>query len=569
MYTFFYLFLWYISYIFTEQSILIKNILMKSKTIYFDETGRSKLLDGIRKMSGAVKSTLGPMGNTVLIESENHLRGITVTKDGVTVAKSIALKDPVEDLAVRIMREASERTATQAGDGTTTAIVLAEALVQYGHEELVDAKINRTEVLRHMVELTKEAVKVIKKKAKKVTDKTLRDVAIISANNDEGIGGLIADAFMEVGESGIVTVELSQGSETTYSATNGIKVDRGYTSPLFVNNRKKDECILEDVYILVSDAEISNILQIENILKPIIQEQKKLLIIAPCSANVTNTLAANVMKNSLKICNIPPPSFGYKQHELMEDIALSVGATYFSEKTGDDLSLIAFNDLGMASKVIVGRDNTIIIKEEIENNAQVTERVDQLREALADTTNIAERRHIENRIASLCGGIGVISVGGTTDIEQKELYDRVDDAVCAVKSAMEEGILAGGGLILHRIGEALYAEGSNEANSLHAGNYGHDEAVAKMILGEAMMTPMRQICINAGKNGLISKLPTDVSHAKLWGYGFNVKDSSYGNLIKMGVIDPAKVTRCALENAVSVATTILSTNAIITNDDLS
>jgi chaperonin GroEL len=246
---------------------------MKNKTIQFHEEGRSKLLSGIHKMAGAVKSTLGPSGNTVLIESENHTRGITVTKDGVTVAKSIALADPAEDLAVRIMREASERTATQAGDGTTTAIVLAEALVDYGTEQLNNSEVNRTEVLRCVVELTKDAVYTIKQKAKDVTDKTLKDVAIISANNDEEIGGLIADAFMEVGDSGIVTVELAQGSETTFSATNGIKVDRGYSSPLFVNNRKKDECIFEDVYVLVSDAEISNILQIETILKPIIQEQ--------------------------------------------------------------------------------------------------------------------------------------------------------------------------------------------------------------------------------------------------------------------------------------------------------
>jgi chaperonin GroEL len=537
---------------------------MKNKTIQFHEEGRSKLLSGIHKMAGAVKSTLGPSGNTVLIESENHTRGITVTKDGVTVAKSIALADPAEDLAVRIMREASERTATQAGDGTTTAIVLAEALVDYGTEQLNNSEVNRTEVLRCVVELTKDAVYTIKQKAKDVTDKTLKDVAIISANNDEEIGGLIADAFMEVGDSGIVTVELAQGSETTFSATNGIKVDRGYSSPLFVNNRKKDECIFEDVYVLVSDAEITNILQIETILKPIIQEQKKLLIIAPCSANVTNTLAANVMKNGLKICNIQPPSFGYKQHELMEDIALSVGATYFSEKTGDDLSLIAFNDLGKASKVIVGRDNTIIIKEDIEENTEVSERVAQLREALADTTNVAERRHIENRIASLCGGIGVISVGGVTDIEQKELYDRVDDAVCAVKSAMEEGILAGGGLILHRIGEDFYYDGEERVKT-NDKEYG----LAKMILGKAMMTPMRQICINAGKPNLITELPNNVAHVKKWGYGYNVKNEKYGNLIKMGVIDPAKVTRCALENAVSVAVTILSTNAIITFDDLS
>jgi chaperonin GroEL len=543
---------------------------MKNKKIYFNEDGRNKLLKGIKKMAGAVKSTLGPSGNTVLIESEEHLRGITVTKDGVTVAKSIALKDPVEDLAVRIMREASERTATQAGDGTTTAVVIAEALVEQGTKGLdAQAKyVNRTEVLRWMVELTKEAVGIIKKTSKKVTKKTLRDVAIISANNDKEIGGLIADAFMEVGESGIVTVELSQGSETTYSATNGLKVDRGYTSPLFVNNRKKDECIFEDVYILVSDAEITNILQIETILKPIIQEQKKLLIIAPCSGNVTNTLAANVMKNGLKICNIQPPSFGYKQHELMEDIALSVGATYFSEKTGDDLSLISFNDLGVASKIIVGRDNTIIIKEDIEDNAQVTERVAQLREALAETNNVAERRHIENRIASLCGGIGVISVGGATDLEQKELYDRVDDAVCAVKSAMEEGILAGGGLVLYRIAK-LFMEKWQQFEPDYKDRIDEvDKHLAYAILADGMKMPMFQIHENAGTFDKIFKAPSPFEDEKEWyTHGMNAKSGEYGDLIKMGVIDPAKVTRCALENAVSVAVTILSTNAIVTVDE--
>ena len=537
---------------------------MKKKTIYFDETGRSKLLDGIRKMAGAVKSTLGPSGNTVLIESENHLRGITVTKDGVTVAKSIALRDPVEDLAVRIMREASERTATQAGDGTTTSIVLAEALVLHGFDYLSQDGVNRTQALRHMDHMIDGCKEIITQHSKDVSDKTLKDVAVISANNDEAIGKLIADAFIEVGESGIVTVELSQGSETTYSATNGIKVDRGYSSPLFVNNRKKDECIFEDVYILVSDAEISNILQIETILKPIIQEQKRLLIIAPCNGNVTNTLAANVMKNGLKICSIPPPSFGYKQHELMEDIALSVGATYFSEKTGDDLSLISFNDLGKASRVIVGRDNTIIIKEDMEDNANVSERVDQLKESLADSNNVVERRHIENRIASLCGGIGVISVGGVTDIEQKELYDRVDDAVCAVKSAMEEGILAGSGLTIFRLGLEMVAV--NEVFS----RLSREAKTARRILGNAMQTPLMQICENAGKTDYFKdyiQTSNKMTATKRWGYGYNVKTGEYGNLIKMGVIDPAKVTRCALENAVSVAVTILSTNAIITFDE--
>jgi len=536
---------------------------MRNKNIQFGENGRSKLLSGIRKMAGAVKSTLGPMGNTVLIESESHTRGITVTKDGVTVAKSIKLSDAAEDLAVRIMREASERTATQAGDGTTTAIVLAEALIEAGTLNLKDSDINKTEVLREMVQLTKDVVGRIRLQAKDVTDSTLRSVAVISANNDEKIGSLIADAFIEVGDSGIVTVEMSQGSETTYSATNGIKVDRGYATPLFVNHQKKDECILEDVYVLVSDAEITNILQIENVLKPIIQENKKLLIIAPCNANVTNTLAANVMKNGLKLCSIQPPSFGYKQHELMGDIALSIGATYFSEKTGDDLSLISFSDLGVASKVIVGRSETIIIKDDA-HSKEIDERVEQLRDALNLATNAGDRKHIESRIASLCGGIGVISVGGATDTEQKELYDRVDDAVCAVKSAMEEGILAGSGLTIFRLGLEMVAK--NEVFS----RLSRESKTARRILGNAMQTPLMQICENAGKTEYFKdyiQTSSKMTALKRWGYGYNVKTGEYGNLIKMGVIDPAKVTRCALENAVSVAVTILSTNAIITFDE--
>ena len=536
---------------------------MRNKNIQFGEDGRGKLLSGIRKMAGAVKSTLGPMGNTVLIESESHTRGITVTKDGVTVAKSIKLSDAAEDLAVRIMREASERTATQAGDGTTTAIVLAEALIEAGTLHLKDSDINKTEVLREMVQLTKDVVGRIRLQAKDVTDSTLRSVAVISANNDEKIGSLIADAFIEVGDSGIVTVEMSQGSETTYSATNGIKVDRGYATPLFVNHQKKDECILEDVYVLVSDAEITNILQIESILKPIIQENKKLLIIAPCNANVTNTLAANVMKNGLKLCSIQPPSFGYKQHELMGDIALSIGATYFSEKTGDDLSLISFSDLGVASKVIVGRSETIIIKDDA-HSKEIDERVEQLRNALKLPPNVGDRKHIESRIASLCGGIGVISVGGATDTEQKELYDRVDDAVCAVKSAMEEGILAGSGLTIFRLGLEMVAK--NEVFS----RLSRESKTARKILGNAMQTPLMQICENAGKTEYFKdyiQTSNKMTASKRWGYGYNVKTGEYGNLIKMGVIDPAKVTRCALENAVSVAVTILSTNAIITFDE--
>ena len=283
------------------------------KQLHFSDEGRDKLIQGIKQIANAVKSTLGPRGNTVLIESPEHLHGITVTKDGVTVAKSISLLDPVENLAVRMMKEAADRTATSAGDGTTTAIVLAEALVDAG-TKLIDAKVNRTEVLRHLVEITKLISKSLKVKGKKLDEKRLRDVAIISANNDKTVGGIIADVYESVGKDGVVTVEKSKTSSTYYETTKGIKIKRGYSSGLFINDQKRDECVFEDTYVLVCDGEISNILQIENILKPIISEGKKLLIIAPCSTNVINTLAANVVKNGLKICNIVPPDFGYRQH---------------------------------------------------------------------------------------------------------------------------------------------------------------------------------------------------------------------------------------------------------------
>ncbi|MDA0775780.1 MAG: chaperonin GroEL [Proteobacteria bacterium] len=513
------------------------------KDLHFAEDARSKLISGISKMAKAVKSTLGPMGNTVLIESNQHTHGITVTKDGVTVAKSIQLLDPVENLAVQMMREAASRTAANAGDGTTTAIVLTEALVTIGVEELKKAK-NKPQVLRDMVDVTNEIVDSLKKRSKTVSKQKLLDVATISANNDAGVGKIIADTYNAVGKNGIVTVEKSQGSETGFETTHGLKVDRGYSSPLFINNQKKDECILEDVYVLVSDAEINNILSIENILKPIINENKKLLIVAPCSQNVINTLAANVMKNNLKLCAIIPPSFGYKQHELMGDIALSVGATYFSEKTGDDLSLITFNDLGRAQKIIVGKDSSIILKDDTHvNKEDINDRVGQLKDAHSIATSKADKDFIMSRIASLTGGVGVIYVGGNTDLEQKELFDRVDDAVCAVRSALEEGILPGGGL-------ALYQEGVKLLNSKNS------KKIAKAILGGALKEPLLQIQYNAGIE-FVKKYEKD-------NIGLDVKNNKEGDLIDMGIIDPMKVTKQALQNAVSVAVTILSTNAIVT-----
>ena len=513
------------------------------KNLLFDEEGREKLFKGISTIAKAVKSTLGPSGQTVLIESPHHTHGITVTKDGVTVAKAVALIDPTEHLAVQMMKEAADRTASSAGDGTTTAIVLTEAIVNAGAELITSAE-NKTEVLRELVSETTNIIDGLKKKSRKVTEQRLRDVATISANNDKALGKIIADVYKSVGVNGLVTVDRSQTSETYFESTQGLKIERGYESPLFVNDQKRDECILEDVQILVCDAPIDNLLNIENVLKPIIQDGKKLLIIAPTNANVVNTLAANVMKNNLKICTIGTPSFGYKSNELMQDIAISVGATYFSEKTGDDLSLMTEDDLGHAAKVIVGRESTVIVKDNIEYDEEIEKRVAELKDAHSREHKKHDAEFILSRIASLTGGVGVIYAGGQTDLEQKELYDRIDDAVCAVRSALEEGILPGGGIALLKSAMNLPENGT----------------VAQEILKIALVSPIKQIWENAGKEFIYELFPIGND----FNYGYDVKNDKYGDMYALGIIDPLKVTKSALQNAVSVAATILSTNAIIT-----
>ena len=511
------------------------------KDLSFDSEAREKLISGISKISNAVKSTLGPQGQTVLIESAEHTQGLTVTKDGVTVAKAVFLIDPIENLAVRMMKQASEKTANTAGDGTTTAIVLTEALVKAGLEHM-SGDDNIIQVVREIRTESDKLLGRIKDEAVKVTDEMLEDIATISANNDREIGGIIADAYREVGHDGIVTVERSQTDKTFAEVTNGIKVDRGYTSPMFITDHRKDECIMEGVKVLVCDTEITNILQIENILKPIINNGEKLLIIGNCSSNVINTLAANVQRNGLKFCNILVPSFGYRSHELMQDIALSVGAKYFSESTGDDLSLIRSEDLGEADKVIVGKDNTIIVKDN-EMSEEIKNRVTELREQQQLLTSKPERDFVNERIASLVGGIGCIQVGATSDIEQKEKYDRVDDSVCAVRSALQDGIVPGGGLLLHTL----------------AGEYNGDSTASK-ILRDTLRAPLAQILKNAGLDSAV------VYKKKLKkNEGYNVVTGEYGDMFEMGVVDPAKVTTQALSNAISVATTILTTNAIITH----
>ncbi len=525
------------------------------KDLSFDEPARERLISGITKISKAVKSTLGPRGKTVLIESPNHTNGITITKDGVTVAESISLLDPVENLSIQMMKDAARRTANAAGDGTTTAIVLTEALIKAGEEHITSSN-NVTEVVKNIKGHLPYIFSNLERCSKKINESRLKDVATISSNNDTKIGDIIADAYKKVGTNGIVTVENSMNHETYATITNGIKVDRGYTSNLFITNQKNDECILEDVLIMVCDQEISNILQVENVLKPIIQQNKKLLIIGSCSTNVVNTLAANVVRNGLKLCNIIPPNFGYKQHELMQDIALSVGAKYFSEKTGDDLSLITMNDLGHADKIIADKNQTVIIKSN-QMTQEIEKRIAELKVQQDNTDIVSDREFINERIASLSGSIGAIYVGGNSDVEQKEKFDRVEDAVCAVRSALEEGIVAGAGLSLYYISQEItYGKNSNQ-----------DYVTAVMILKDALKVPLLQILDNAGLDfekcyeKALNTKSKKISNFK----GYDVKNERYGDMFKMGVIDPLKVTKTALRNSISVSTTILTTNAIVTH----
>tara|TARA_R110002072_G_scaffold732_2_gene6066 strand:- start:4051 stop:5676 length:1626 start_codon:yes stop_codon:yes gene_type:complete len=528
------------------------------KNIIFDDAGRSKLREGITKMSNAVKSTLGPSGQTVIIESEQHTHGITVTKDGVTVAKSIHLMDAVENLAVRIMREASERTSTQAGDGTTTAIVLTEALIKVTESFIRDyTDINKTDFLRFLKELSDDTIKRLGSSATTLTSKKMLDVATISANNDKALGKIISDVYKEVGRDGVVTVENGQLSDTYYEVTKGMRFERGYTSSLFVNNHETDECVMEDCYVMVCGNEINSPLQIENVLKEIIGDRHKLLLVSPCSVNFINTMGANVMQNGVKFCNVNPPQFGWKQEEVMSDLALSLGAKYFSEKTGDDLALMTMADLGFAKKVVVKRDHTIVMRdEERSDQGGIDQRVKELRAAFEHTNKKDEKDFFLERIASLAGGVGVIYVGGNTDLEQKERYDRVDDAVCAVRSALTDGIVPGGGIALLEQSERLSVMTLKDGLS-------KEETLAAKVLATALEAPFHQIVSNAGIK--VEDVLNQVIGHKERGYGFNVKTRTYGNMMRQGVVDPAKVTKSALNNAVSVATTILSTNAIITS----
>ena len=506
----------------------------------------NKLRSGIRKMTEAVGSTMGPMGNTVLIESENHTGGITTTKDGVTVSRAISLYDPTENLAVMMMRQAADRTATSAGDGTTTAIVLAEAMIRSA-DELITTENNRTEVTREMSRIADGISESLAFSALPVEGRRLYEVATISSNNDEEMGKLIGEAYESVGKDGMVTVDNSRTTKTYSSITNGIHFDRGVMSIHHITDHKKNIVELERPYILVTDLEIPSFKSVARLLERVVNDNRPLLIIGEVSMDFAATLNRNIVTKKIKGAHVLPPNFGYRREELMQDLATAIGANYITEKTGSDWGLVTVDDLGQADRVIIEKDGTSIINDD--DTSDIEGRIEDIRQLMKEDDSEESQEFCRERLAMLSGKVATIYVGGKTDIEQKERRDRVDDAVLATRAALEGGILSGGGI-------ALLDSGNFSIDSV-----GDDCLVAASIMERAIEAPFRQILKNASLD------PDEIrSSGRVGeGWGYDPKKGSYGDMIEMGIIDPAKVTRSALINATSVATTILMTSAIITN----
>ena len=508
------------------------------KQVLFGEDGRAKLMSGIKKMADAVGSTLGPNGRTVVIESESHAGGMTVTKDGVTVARSIRLIDPVEDIAVTMMRQAAEKTATVAGDGTTTATVLTDAIIHHAEDVLEhNTELSRTVLLRQIGERSAEVIEWLD--TQRIMDIDIAHVASVSANNDEKLGEFIADVFKEADS---VTVENSMSGDTYMEIRKGIVVERGYTSNYYVTDHKKGECVLENCVVLFSDVEIPNLGAIEGILEYVMRENKSILIIGRMSEKASQALLMNVMRRTIKACHIIPPDFGYRMHDLMGDLTKVLGGTYFNDSVGDNVMLAELGDLGSAKKVIVGKESTTIM-----SDSDPSAYIEELKGSNEET------EFLNQRIANISGRVGIIYVGGASDIEQKEKRDRVDDAVCAVNSAKEDGVLPGGGVALY------YAADNVLSNRSDGGS---------IVLRKALRAPFFKIAENCG----VDPHELDYVHfSEDTRAGYDMSSITvdgeirHGDMIEMGIVDPAKVTKNALVNAVSVARTILDSNVVITN----
>ena len=522
-----------------------------AKEIYFDVEAREKLKRGVDALANAVKVTLGPKGRNVVIGKK--FGAPQVTKDGVTVAKEIELKDPVENMGAQMVKEVASKTADIAGDGTTTATVLAQAIIGAGMKN-VAAGANPMDLKRGIDKAVIEVVKHLKTISKEVgsdNDK-IKQIATISANNDEKIGALIAEAMKVVGNDGVITVEEAKGTETEVKTVEGMQFDRGYLSPYFVTNAEKMIVEMENPLILIYDKKISNMKDLLPILEPVVQAGKSLLIIAEDVDNeALATLVINRIRGSLKVAAVKAPGFGDRRKAMLEDIAILTGAQVVSEERGLTLENATMDMLGTAVKVEIDKDNTTVIngagaKEEIEI------RIGQIKAQIESTTSDYDREKLQERLAKLAGGVAVLYVGAATEVEMKEKKDRVDDALAATRAAVEEGIVPGGGVALIRCIPALdELKGVNE-----------DENTGIAIIRRAVEEPLRQIIANAGEEGAV--IVQKVRDGKD-DFGFNARTEVFENLYAAGVIDPTKVTRIAIENAASIASMLLTTECVITD----
>ena len=523
-----------------------------AKQIEFNSDARAKLKAGVDQLAKAVASTLGPKGRNVVIGKA--FGAPHVTKDGVSVAKEVVLKDPIENLGAQMVKEVASKTADIAGDGTTTATVLAQSLVTAGLKN-VTAGANPIDLKRGIDKAVSAVVTELKNISQEVgsdTDK-IKQVATISANNDEMIGELIAEAIKVVGKDGVVTVEEAKGTETEVKTVEGMQFDRGYLSPYFVTNQEKMTTEMENPFILLVDKKISSMKELIPILEPVVQTGQGLLIIAEdVDGDALGTLVVNRVRGALKVAAVKAPGFGDKRKEMLEDIAALTGATVVSDEKGLTLADVTMDHLGGAEKVEIDKSKTTIINGDGEKSAIVA-RVTQLRAQLDQTTSDYEKEKIQERLAKLAGGVAVLYIGAPTETEMKEKKDRVDDALSATRAAVEEGIVPGGGVALIRCSSALdKVETVNE-----------DERLGIEIVRKSLEAPLYQIVTNSGGNGDV------VVHfvKKGWGaYGYNARTDEYGDMIEMGVIDPTKVTRTAIENAASIASMLLMTECVIVDE---
>ena len=520
-----------------------------AKEILFNIEARDQLKKGVDALANAVKVTLGPKGRNVIIEKK--FGAPHITKDGVTVAKEIELTDAYQNTGAQLVKEVASKTGDDAGDGTTTATVLAQAIIAEGLKN-VTAGASPMDIKRGIDKAVAKVVDSIKHQAEKVGDNydKIEQVATVSANNDPVIGKLIADAMRKVSKDGVITIEEAKGTDTTIGVVEGMQFDRGYLSAYFVTNTEKMECEMEKPYILIYDKKISNLKDFLPILEPAVQSGRPLLVIAEdVDSEALTTLVVNRLRSQLKICAVKAPGFGDRRKEMLEDIAVLTGGVVISEEKGLKLEQATIEMLGTADKVTVSKDNTTIV-----NGAgakeNIKERCDQIKAQIAATKSDYDREKLQERLAKLSGGVAVLYVGAASEVEMKEKKDRVDDALRATRAAIEEGIVAGGGVAYIRAIESLDGlKGEND-----------DETTGIAIIKRAIEEPLRQIVANAGKEGAV--VVKKVSEGK-GDFGYNARTDVYENMHAAGVVDPAKVTRVALENAASIAGMFLTTECVI------